>query len=81
MAQDSQTTADLGPALVRGIWAAVIIAVIIVFLRVFAKIKIRQFRVDDVLMIVSLVCASHRGPYRVTDFGRIRSWSSFPLFS
>jgi hypothetical protein len=58
MAQDSQTTADLGPALVRGIWAAVIIAVIIVVLRVFAKVKIGQFRVDDVLMIVSLVCCS-----------------------
>ncbi|KAH1689176.1 hypothetical protein KXV68_003454 [Aspergillus fumigatus] len=55
MAQDSQTTADLGPALVRGIWAAVIIAVIIVVLRVFAKVKIGQFRVDDVLMIVSLI--------------------------
>ncbi|RHZ57490.1 glycoside hydrolase family 27 protein [Aspergillus thermomutatus] len=57
MAQDSQTTADLGPALVRGIWAAVIIAVIIVILRVFAKIKIRQFRVDDVLMIVAMILA------------------------
>jgi len=60
MAQDSQTTTDLGPALVRGIWAAVIVAVIIVILRVFAKIKIRQFRADDVLMIISVVCSFHQ---------------------
>jgi hypothetical protein len=47
---------DRGPELERGIWAAVIIAVLIVILRVFAKIKINRFFVDDVLMIVASVC-------------------------
>ena len=51
----SQTTADLGPALERGIWAAVIVAAIIVILRVIAKIKIKRFNFDDVLMIIAEV--------------------------
>lgn len=45
-----------GPALIRGIWAAISIAVMIVILRVYAKIKIHQFRVDDILMITATVC-------------------------
>ncbi|GAM38536.1 hypothetical protein TCE0_033f09330 [Talaromyces pinophilus] len=48
---------DVGSSLVRGIWAAMAIAVIIVVLRVYAKIKIGQFRADDVLMIISMVLA------------------------
>jgi hypothetical protein len=47
---------DVGTALVRGIWAAMAIAVIIVVLRVYAKIKIHQFRADDVLMMIAMVC-------------------------
>lgn len=47
---------DAGSSFIRGIWAAVAIAVIIVVLRVYAKIKIAQFRADDVLMIISMVC-------------------------
>jgi prepilin signal peptidase PulO-like enzyme (type II secretory pathway) len=47
--------ADLGPALERGIWAAVVIAAVIVILRVFAKIKIKRFGVDDGLMILAEV--------------------------
>lgn len=46
---------DVGTALVRGVWAAMAIAVIIVVLRVYAKIKIHQFRADDVLMTISMV--------------------------
>lgn len=46
---------DVGSSLVRGIWAAMAIAVIIVVLRVYAKIKISQFRADDILMIISMV--------------------------
>ncbi|KAE8154070.1 hypothetical protein BDV25DRAFT_167779 [Aspergillus avenaceus] len=53
MAQD----ADLGPSLMKGIWAAVAIATLIVILRVFAKVKIGQFRVDDVLMIIAVILA------------------------
>ncbi|KAJ5679806.1 hypothetical protein N7462_008050 [Penicillium macrosclerotiorum] len=48
----SQTNTQ-GPALEKGIWAAVIIAAVIVILRVFAKIKIKRFGVDDVLMIIA----------------------------
>ncbi|KAL6230249.1 hypothetical protein BDW75DRAFT_76598 [Aspergillus navahoensis] len=44
---------DPGFALARGIWAANAIAAVILILRVFAKIKLRQFRFDDVLMIVA----------------------------
>ncbi|KAJ5151455.1 uncharacterized protein N7482_010707 [Penicillium canariense] len=44
---------DKGPALERSIWAGVIIAAVIVFLRVVAKIKIKRFHVDDVLMIIA----------------------------
>lgn len=47
---------DQGPELERGLWAAVIIATLIVILRIFAKIKINRFFVDDVLMIVAVVC-------------------------
>ena len=33
------------------------LAALIVILRVFAKLKIGQFRVDDILMILAMVCA------------------------
>ncbi|KAH8433163.1 uncharacterized protein LDX57_010797 [Aspergillus melleus] len=46
-----------GPELDRGIWAAVAIAALIVILRVFAKIKINHFRVDDVLMVIAAILA------------------------
>ncbi|KAI9375102.1 hypothetical protein BJX61DRAFT_495286 [Aspergillus egyptiacus] len=42
-----------GEALVRGMWAAIAVAAIILALRVFAKFKLRQFRFDDVLMVIS----------------------------
>lgn len=46
---------NLGPPLERGIWAAVIIAAVIVILRVVAKIKIKRFGVDDGIMIFAEV--------------------------
>lgn len=45
-----------GYSLAKGVWAAVAIAALVVILRVFAKIKINCFFVDDVLMIIALVC-------------------------
>jgi hypothetical protein len=51
----AQSEPDHGPALERGIWAAVAIAAVIVILRVFAKLKIGQFRMDDILMILAMV--------------------------
>lgn len=53
------TQSNKGPELERGIWAAVIIAALIVVLRVFAKIKINRFHVDDVLMIIASVRLPH----------------------
>jgi len=46
---------NLGPPLEKGIWAAVIIAAVIVILRVFAKIKIKRFGIDDGLMVFAEV--------------------------
>ncbi|KAJ5180964.1 hypothetical protein N7492_004174 [Penicillium capsulatum] len=53
----SRDQVDLGPALERGIWVAVAIAAVIVILRVFAKIKIKRFHFDDVLMILAEILA------------------------
>lgn len=46
---------NLGPSLEKGIWAAVIIAAVIVILRVVAKIKIKRFGIDDGIMIFAEV--------------------------
>ncbi|KGO69586.1 hypothetical protein PITC_000040 [Penicillium italicum] len=48
---------NVGPALERGIWAAVVVAAVIVILRVFGKIKIKRFGVDDGLMIFAEILA------------------------
>jgi hypothetical protein len=50
---------DEGPALVRGMWTAMALAVVIVTLRIIAKIKIRNFGIDDALMIIALVCFAY----------------------
>lgn len=44
-----------GPALERGIWTAMAIAIIIVILRVIAKIKTHTLGIDDGLMVFSTV--------------------------
>lgn len=46
---------DLGPRLLRDIWTLTGIAIVIVTLRVTAKIKIRKFGWDDILMVSALV--------------------------
>ncbi|PCG95489.1 Hypothetical protein PENO1_073310 [Penicillium occitanis (nom. inval.)] len=48
---------DTGTALVRGIWVAMAVAIIMVILRVYAKAKIHQFRADDVLMMIAMALA------------------------
>ncbi|CAG8896823.1 unnamed protein product [Penicillium egyptiacum] len=48
---------DLGPALEKGLWAAVVIAAVIVVLRVFGKVKINRFGIDDGLMIFAEILA------------------------
>ncbi|OKL63058.1 hypothetical protein UA08_01911 [Talaromyces atroroseus] len=47
-------SSNAGPGLVRGIWAAMGIAVVIVLLRAISKYKIRNFGIDDILMFVAL---------------------------
>ncbi|KAJ5482961.1 hypothetical protein N7539_006407 [Penicillium diatomitis] len=44
-----------GESLEKGIWAAVIISAVIVALRIFAKIKIKRFAADDILMIFAQI--------------------------
>ncbi|KAG0155249.1 dihydroxyacetone kinase [Penicillium digitatum] len=46
---------DRGPRLLREIWALTAIAIVIVALRVIAKIRIRKFDWDDILMVSALV--------------------------
>ncbi|KAG0160615.1 hypothetical protein PDIDSM_8145 [Penicillium digitatum] len=48
---------NLGPALEKGVWAAVVIAAVIVVLRVFGKVKINRVRIDDGLMIFAEILA------------------------
>ena len=54
MTTTTDTTND-GPSLLAGSWAAAAIAIIIMILRVIAKLRIHQFKLDDVAMIVALV--------------------------
>ncbi len=55
VAQEAQLTSNRGQALERSVWIAVVIAILIVNLRVFAKAKIHRFWVDDVVMIMAVV--------------------------
>lgn len=49
---------DRGPRLLRDIWALTAIAIVTVALRVAAKIRIRKFGWDDILMVSALVSLS-----------------------
>jgi hypothetical protein len=55
MASTSDTGVNLGPELESGIWVGMAIATLIVIVRVYAKVKIKQFYVDDVVMIFAMV--------------------------
>ena len=55
MASD-EFASDKGWSLARGIIAAIALGFVVVSLRVVAKLKLRQFGVDDVLMGIALVC-------------------------
>jgi hypothetical protein len=57
---------DTGTALVRGIWVAMAVAIIMVILRVYAKAKIHQFRADDVLMMIAMVALPLPTNFRTT---------------
>jgi hypothetical protein len=46
---------DVGPRLLREVWALTGVAIFIIALRVAAKIRIRKFGLDDILMVFALV--------------------------
>ena len=77
------TQIDLGPGLEKGIWVAVATAAVIVGLRVFAKIKIKRFGIDDGLMILAEVDPSNRfvGDYPILTSTVSRFWQLPQQFS
>lgn len=52
---DSTAQYDAGTKLVREIWAVTAISMVAVILRVVAKLRIRQFKWDDIVMIAAQV--------------------------
>lgn len=53
-----ETPYDAGPRLLRDVWALTAIAIVIMGLRIVAKLRIKKFGWDDVLMIAALVSSS-----------------------
>lgn len=51
-----------GTGFVVLIWVLTSISSLIVGLRVLAKVKINQFRLDDILTIIALVCTFSKPP-------------------
>lgn len=59
----TDVASDNGWDLARGMIAAVCVAFVILSLRVISKLKLRQFYIDDVLMIVAWVYTlTNQGP-------------------
>lgn len=58
MVLSSRALYDRGPGLLRDIWALTGIAIFTVALRVAAKLRIRKFGWDDILMVSALVSLS-----------------------
>lgn len=55
---DPHVGGDESRAILVGLWFAMAIAIVVVILRVIAQVKIRRFAVDDVLMLLTFVCAA-----------------------
>ncbi|KAJ5147443.1 hypothetical protein N7526_000795 [Penicillium atrosanguineum] len=51
------STYDAGPQLLRDIWGLTAVAIVVVFLRIVAKYRIRKFGADDLLMAFALCMA------------------------
>lgn len=49
---------DAGPQLLRDIWGITSVAILVIILRVVAKLRIGKFGADDVLMVSALVSSS-----------------------
>lgn len=52
------STYNAGPQLLRDIWGLTAVAVVILILRIIAKLRIRKFGADDILMAFALVSIS-----------------------
>lgn len=46
---------NAGPQLLRDIWGLTAVAIVILILRVVAKLRLRKFGTDDILMAFALV--------------------------
>lgn len=46
---------DAGPRLLRDVWALSAVAILVVILRIIAKLRIGKFGADDLLMAFALV--------------------------
>ena len=55
---------NAGPRLLRDIWGLTAVAIVILILRVVAKLRLRKFGTDDILMAFALVSYSFPLPVR-----------------
>lgn len=55
VSQRSKSAYDAGPQLLRDVWGLTAVAIIVVTLRIIAKLRIRKFGLDDSLMGFALV--------------------------
>lgn len=58
------STYDSGPQLLRDVWALTAVAIVILILRITAKLRIGKFGTDDLLMTFALVSTK---PFLVYD--------------
>lgn len=49
---------NAGPQLLRDVWGLTAVAILIIILRVIAKLRIGKFGADDILMVSALVSSS-----------------------
>lgn len=50
---------NAGTKVLATVWALTATAVVVMALRVLAKVKISHFNIDDVVMIIALVCGTY----------------------
>jgi uncharacterized membrane protein YkgB len=49
---------NAGPQLLRDVWGLTAVAILVLILRIIAKLRIGKFGADDILMISALVSSS-----------------------
>lgn len=63
--EDSDSPYDAGPRLLRDVWGLTAVAILVVILRMAAKLRIGKFGADDQLMALALVSE----PFPSLQFG------------